>query len=253
MSDGRNKLNDFSLLKSLVGGKSIKNKTDRLRKVHAEKLNMNHDNNKLEVYDTNSKQGIFPQIRKERNNQHHHSAAHHLLRMPQYGQRRHEEFSVDIPEIQEDELVIEIDLQREAYKEEQRLFKWLCTRFPKCFNPKNKRPLKIGISEDIQFIYHNEHFSPINQYLLRKVIKRYVGDSRYQRSVLEYKKRFNLCGESVEEFSGEHISYAKRRLEEIAEKAYLRSKGIDIKMYYQQKQRENTEITEKPSMVDDHT
>ncbi len=175
--------------------------------------------------------------------------------MPQYGQKQHEELTIEMPDIeQQDEIIVEIDLQKELYKEEQRLFKWLCLRFPKCFNPKDKHPLKIGISEDIEVIYYNEHFARVDQYILKKVIKRYVGDTRYQRSVLEHKQRFNLYGKPVESFSDEHVAYAKQRLDEIAEKAYLRSQGIDIKTYYQQKHAqekpENTEADNAPILRD---
>ena len=231
MSDGRNKLNDFSLLKSLVDGKSIKDKTDRLRKAHAAKRNETSDTKATSSTprpDTATKEAH--QTRQERVNQ-----PRTPFRMPQYGQKKQEELIVEIPDAQEDEIIIEIDLQKELYKEEQRLLKWLCTRFSKCFNPRDKRPLKIGISDDIKVIYYNEHFAPVDQYVLKKVIKRYVGDRRYQCSVLEYKQRFNLYGKPVETFSDDHIAYAKQRLDEIAEKAYLRSQGIDIKAYYQQK------------------
>lgn len=243
MSDGRNKLNDFSLLKSLVGGKSIKDKTDRLRKAHAAKRS-NESSEKKAIgsalrQSTDIKQA--PQTRQERVNQ-----PRTPFRMPQYGQKQHQELTVDIPESQKDELIIEINLQKELCKEEQRLFKWLCMRFPRCFNPYDKRPLKIGVSDDIEIIYHNEHFAPVNQHILKKVIKRYVGDTRYQRSVLEHKQRFNLYGKPVEPFSDEHIAYAKQRLDEIAKKAYLRSQGIDIKTYYQQKlDQEKTENINK--------
>ncbi|GGF99474.1 MULTISPECIES: ProQ/FINO family protein [Cysteiniphilum] len=249
MSDGRNKLNDFSLLKSLVGGKSIKDKTDRLRKAHAAKRNEPSDTkapSSTPRPNTATKQA--PQTRQERVNQ-----QRTPFRMPQYGQKQHEELVVDMPDAQEDELIIEIDLQKELYKEEQRLFKWLCARFPKCFNPRDKRPLKIGISDDIEVIYYNEHFSPIDQYVLKKVIKRYVGDTRYQRSVLEHKQRFNLYGKPVESFSDDHVAYAKQRLDEIAEKAYLRSQGIDIKTYYQQKREQEKQALEQTENINQAT
>ena len=85
-------------------------------------------------------------------------------------------------------------------------------RFPKCFNSKDKRPLKIGINDDIENIYQNEHFLPINRYILHNVIKRYVGDSSYQQAVIELKKRFDLNGKTVEHLSDEHIEHAKKCL-----------------------------------------
>ena len=245
MSDGRDKLNDFSLLKSLVGGKSIKDKTDRLRKAHANAKSKESadqvDASAVEAQGyakrpTNHQHSssLQPQTRQARVNQ-----QRTPFRMPQYGQKQHVELVVEAPEGNQEEVItVNIDLAKERQKEEQRLFKWLCQRFPKCFDPKNKKPVKIGISEDIEIIYQNEHFAPVDQYVLKNVIKRYVGDTRYQRSVLQYKQRFNLFGKPVEDFSAEHLSYAQKRLDEIAEKAHLRAQGIDIKTYYQEKRAE---------------
>ncbi len=241
MSDGRDKLNDFSLLKSLVGGKSIKEKTERMRKAHAEAKERNakvpHAKRaKAESTEQNAKPATqrhskhTKSTRQERVNQ-----QRTPFRMPQFGQKQHDELVVELPEEAAEAVVISINPEKQQFKEEQRLFKWLCQRFPKCFNPKDKRPLKIGISQDIEVIYQNEHFAPVDQYILRNVLKRYVGDTRYQRAVLEHKMRFNLQGMPVDDYAEEHISYAKQRLEEIAEKAELRAQGIDIKEYYQKK------------------
>ncbi len=246
MSDGRNKLNDFSLLKSLVGGKSIKDKTDRLRKAHATAAKRNESQevskeSQRPAMQSKSEQKTFEcHTRQERINQ-----VRTPFRMPQYGQKPQTELIVDIPEgQQQEELIIEINVEKERLKEEQRLFKWLCQRFPKCFDPKSKKPLKIGISEDIEIIYYNEHYAPVDPYILKNVIRRYVGDTRYQHSVIQYKQRFNLYGQPVQDFNEEHISYAKQRLDEIAEKAELRAQGINVREYYQQKREEQKKTKE---------
>jgi len=237
MSDGREKLSDFSLLKSLVGGKSIKDKTDRLRKAHENAKKRKPDSGvkasseDVKNSNRNQNQGLNKrrQTRQSRMNQ-----GNTPFCMPQYGQKQQTELKVDLPENAE-EVVVNIDVDKEQLKEERRLFLWLCQRFPKCFNPKDKKPLKIGISHDVEVVYQNEHMAPVDQYILRNVIKRYVGDTRYQRSVLEYKQRYNLYGKPQESFSDEHLEYAEKRLDEIAEKAKLRAQGIDIKEYYQKK------------------
>ena len=227
MSDGRNKLNDFSLLKSLVGNSSSKNKKNNFDSRKQDKsIHTNAKRNKKSF----QKKSTPSQKTK--------------LRIPQYRQKQ-TDLSAQLPlkksENTTEEIVVYINVEKQKLKDESLLFAWLCQRFPKCFNPKDKRPLKIGISDDIEKIYQNEYLVPVDQSILHNVIKRYVGDTRYQRAVIEHKKRFDLTGKAVEHFSDEHVEYAQKRLAEIAEKAKLRAQGIDIKTYYQQKSGVNTE------------
>nr|WP_119344606.1 ProQ/FINO family protein [Facilibium subflavum] len=263
MSDGRDKLHDFSLLKSLVGGKSIKDKTDRMRKAHEDAKKRGGAVHSVQDRAASgskaaSKGGRAQSSKNMQARQQTRQARVNQSRspfcMPQFGQKQPAELTVEAPGDQSEQIVIEIDVAKQRAKEEQRLFKWLCQRFPKCFNPRDKRPLKIGISDDIETVYQNEHFAPVDQYVLRNVIKRYVGDTRYQRSVLDYKQRFDLYGKPVEDFSPEHLEYAQKRLDEIAEKAQLRAQGIDIKAYYQQKrqmeQQEGQDVSTASDDVD---
>ena len=235
MSDGRDKLNNFSLLKSLVGDKRIKDKTDRLRKAHAVAKARNEKIRTVQPQSAALERSTRRKLDITAEKQARHPREKSTFRMPQFGQKPDQKLAVELPETEAKPLIINIDVDKQRFKEEQKLFKWLCRRFPKCFNPKDKRPLKIGISSDIEIIYQKEHFAPVDPYILRNVIKRYVGDTRYQKSVLDHKMRFNLEGMPVEDFSEEHVGYAKQRLEEIAEKAELRAQGIDIKAYYRKK------------------
>ena len=74
--------------------------------------------------------------------------------------------------------------------------------------------------------------------VLRNVLKRYVGDTRYHKAVFELKQRFNLQGQPVDDYAPEHIDYSKRRLDEIAEKAEFRAKGLTMKDYYEHKKQQ---------------
>lgn len=232
MSDGRNKLNDFSLLQSLLGGSSkIGEKTSRMKQARDKNITRNKANHKAPVKNTDDNDSSF-------------------IRIPQYGHRINNKIVAELenPNTQEnDELVIKIDVAKERQKEEARLFKWLCTRFPKCFDPINKKPLKIGISDEIEMIYKNENFAPIDKMVLRNVLKRYVGDTRYHKAVFELKQRFNLQGQPVEDYAPEHVDYSKRRLDEIAEKAEFRAKGLSMKDYYEYKKQQQAEEVDTQS------
>ncbi|MFC4893082.1 ProQ/FINO family protein [Pseudofrancisella aestuarii] len=231
MSEGRNKLNDFSLLQSLLGGSSkIEEKTSRMRQAR--------DKNISKAKDVKREQIKSPKKNAEI------SKSEDFIRIPQYGHRISNNVIKELqnPSLNDvEELVISIDVEKERQKEEARLFKWLCTRFPNCFGPINKKPLKIGISEDIELIYQNEHFAPIDKMVLRNVLRRYVGDTRYHKAVFELKQRFNLQGQPVEDYAPEHIEYSKRRVDEIAEKAEFRAKGLSMKDYYEHKKQQNQE------------
>lgn len=226
MSEGRNKLNDFSLLQSLLGGSSkIEEKTSRMKTAR----NKNISNKGASVKGPTQKN-------EDRDTS--------FIRIPQYGHRINNSVVNELQNPQAghaEELVITIDVEKERQKEEARLFRWLCTRFPKCFDPMNKKPLKIGIGGEIEIIYQNENFSPVDKMVLRNVLRRYVGDTRYHKAVFELKQRFNLQGQPVEDYAAEHVDYSKRRLDEIAEKAEFRAKGLTMKDYYEYKQKQNEE------------
>ncbi|GAB4221725.1 MAG: ProQ/FINO family protein [Francisella sp.] len=230
MSEGRSKLKDFSLLQSLLGSSSkIKEKTSRMKRAKDDNIS----NSKNIAKTTKAKVVI-----EDRDTS--------FIRIPQYGHRISNKIAYELqnPKLEDtQEILVKVDIEKERQKEEARLFQWLCNRFPKCFDPINKKPLKIGISEDIEIIYQNEHYAPIDKMILRNVLRRYVGDNRYHKAVFELKKRFDLYGNPVEDFSPEHIEYSKKRLDEIAEKSEFRAKGLSMKEYYEYKKQQNSDDT----------
>ena len=222
MSKGRSKLSNFSLLQSLIGNSSkIEEKTIKMKEAR------NKNIKKSQTMKTMPKKNIDGD-----------KSLNSFIRIPQYGHRINnstvKELENPIAQSQE-ELIITVDIEKERQKEEARLFKWLCHKFPKCFNPLDKKPLKIGISEEIEIIYQNENLIPLDKMILRNVLRRYVGDTRYHKAVFELKQRFNLQGQPVEDYAPEHIEYSKRRVDEIAEKAEFRAKGLTVKDYYEYK------------------
>lgn len=97
-------------------------------------------------------------------------------------------------------------------RHETNIFNWLLSRFSKCFNINNKLPLKIGIVKDISLIYKYEYGVSIDNFALCNVIKKYVSDINYQKSIIKYQKRFDLHGNVFEICSPENIMYAKNNL-----------------------------------------
>ncbi len=112
MSDGRNKLNDFSLLQSLLGGSSkieenIKNEQARDKNITRNKNNPKAPSRKVDESDSS------------------------FIRIPQYGHRINNNIvnELENPNAQDsDELIITVDVEKKKDKE-AKLFKWLCTRF----------------------------------------------------------------------------------------------------------------------------
>ena len=163
--------------------------------------------------------------------------------MPQYGQKMDIQADFDQMNNAEavEEVVVTVDAKKQVQMDERRLFNWLCKRFPRCFNPKSKRPLKIGISDDIELMFKNENQTDVDQMALRRALRRYVGDQNYQRAILEHKARFDLKGNSVEAMTPEHLAHAEARLAELKEKAEFRKQGGTNLEFYEIKKKEKEE------------
>ena len=243
MSGGRNKLGDFGQLKSLVSSsfKGLKDKTDRFRNKAQDTETKNASQKSHGAKSTSRHQGqknqqgaggrVQTRMEKASTQKHFH--------MPQYGQKVDyaDDFSQE-NQPQEAELVITVDANKQVQMDERRLFGWLCKRFPKCFNPRAKKPLKIGISEEIEVIFKAENQSDVDQMALRRTLRRYVGDQNYQRSILEHKARYDLKGNVAEEMTDEHVAHAEERLAELKEKAAFRKQGGTNLEYYEMKKKE---------------
>lgn len=243
MSEGREKLNNFSKLKSIVSS-GIKEKAARFKKTRDDRL-QNTDKTSSQKH---------PPVKKpektRRQSQHTQTVTSGNQKvMPQYGQKQH---SIDQQQQNDqgsEEIVVNVGTDDQNDHAERQLFAWLCQTFPKCFNPRYKKPLKIGISDDIQVQYQQAYKLPVDQYTLSRVLKRYVGDQKYQHSVLKHKQRYDLQGRPVESFTEAHLAHAQQRLEELQFKAKLRAQGIDVRQYYQEKQNQAAKerVTESDS------
>ena len=276
MSEGREKLSNFSRLKSMLGP-GLKEKKARMQKARGERLPADNAEQASETpgqqkarpaRDTRQKPsqqgrkaaqkaagkaqgkgGKAQQPRQTGGAQPRSAEQSGRKRMPQYGQGL-ENPMADISQANDqEELVVKVDVRKQTDAAARELFGWLCRTFPRCFNPRYKKPLKIGINDDIQAEYQRYYQMPADPQILGQVLKRYVGDQKYQKAVLEHQQRYDLYGTAVESFSEQHLAHARQRLEELQFKADLRARGIDVRAYYEQKAREEAQQESEASTL----
>ncbi|MCF6765586.1 ProQ/FinO family protein [Thiotrichales bacterium 19S3-7] len=234
MSDGRKKLSAFEQLKSLVKGKKSTTQTEKNTNKHQVKS------------DATNRTDRKPNAKRLSQQRTHSGSYNQQMRTPQFGQKMGRQQQTSQPSVSKDATVtVAVNLQDQMEVESRRLFGWLCRNFPGCFNPKAKKPLKVGINDDIVTAFLARTQRQIHFGVLTRVLRRYVGDQAYQRAILEHKQRFNLEGEAVEDISDEHLEHAQVRLEELQEKARLRAQGIDPRTVMAKKEEQATDALEQ--------
>ena len=98
-----------------------------------------------------------------------------------------------------------------SFKKNERVQKaiiWLYESYPNVFHKTEKKPLKIGILQDI-FAMLTET-SP-SKTAIRDALTFYTGNSGYQKAVLEQPLRYDLNGVEVSEIEEKHKTYATKR------------------------------------------
>ena len=99
---------------------------------------------------------------------------------------------------------------REQSKELFRQTKaWLESTFPKAFNFKEPKPLKLGIQTELLLVS-----SPYSKTQLRRCLGSYCFSRAYLESILHENSRYGLNGEKVEGISQEHKDRATKELAE---------------------------------------
>ena len=91
---------------------------------------------------------------------------------------------------------------------------WLSCTYPKCFNPQDPKPLKIGISKDIIL----EDQWPHSKKFLKETLAFYVGSPFYQRTLIKGKNRVSLIGKDVDEVTDLQEADSKERLKKLRQK-----------------------------------
>lgn len=72
------------------------------------------------------------------------------------------------------------------------VLKWLCERYPRCFNLENRQPIKIGIAEEIATGWPSE-----SRHTMRKALQIYTTDPSYLANCAVGKPRIGLDGKQV--------------------------------------------------------
>ena len=88
---------------------------------------------------------------------------------------------------------------------------WLSCTYPKCFNPQDPKPLKIGISKDIIL----EGQWPHSKKFLKKTLAFYVGSPFYQRALIKGKNRVSLIGKEIDQVTDLQEVDSKERLNKL--------------------------------------
>ncbi len=84
----------------------------------------------------------------------------------------------------------------------------LIKKYPKAFNRKEPKALKLGILEDIAKELEGE----IGRTKIKKALKYYTNSIQYQQAILRDGSRVDLKGEEVSKITEEHRAYAQEQL-----------------------------------------
>ncbi len=93
---------------------------------------------------------------------------------------------------------------------------WLMTYFPNAFSnkPKEVKPLKIGILEDIYVFYDTLKFPQVNKQSIKQAIQHYSASTIYLSCQKEDQARIDLYGQEVGVVNKEQAKYAHERYEQ---------------------------------------
>jgi hypothetical protein len=114
--------------------------------------------------------------------------------------------------------LVDKENQRKAKEQFLAARAWLENTFPKAFNFKDPKPLKLNIEHDLFQVD-----APFSRTLIRKVITSYVYKAAYLKSVAQGGERFDLQGEKAGEVRQADKDYA---LEHLKQRKILRQQKI---------------------------
>lgn len=101
----------------------------------------------------------------------------------------------------------------DVLKRRDKTLRWLCTKYPLCFNKQNPVPLKIGINEDIFAILPKY----ISRGIIRKALAHYTRLSNYLNALISNSNRYNLSGEIVGTISEKERDFAQMKIDSFAD------------------------------------
>ena len=94
-------------------------------------------------------------------------------------------------------------------------FAMLKTRWPKLFNIKKPKPIKIGTFAELR---KAENMGRAERKIVALAISRYCNSFGYQKAMIKETHRYDLEGNPVQEIEPEHRQIAKQKMEKIQNK-----------------------------------
>lgn len=93
---------------------------------------------------------------------------------------------------------------------------WLITYFPNAFSkkPKEIKPLKIGILDDIYAFYQRLQHPEVTKQDIKNAIQYYSSSTLYLASQKENEPRIDLYGQEVDVVTKEQAKYAQQRYDQ---------------------------------------
>ncbi len=102
----------------------------------------------------------------------------------------------------------DIEAKRASFKKFQDTKAWLEGTFPKTFNFKGPKPLKLGIRKDLLLIS-----SPFSKRCLHHCLGVYTHSKAYLEAIVQENWRYDLNGEKAEEVTQGQKDHALKMLE----------------------------------------
>lgn len=101
-------------------------------------------------------------------------------------------------------------------KEKIKVIAWLVEHFPAAFfsKPKQVKPLKIGLYDDLIDFYERLESPPFSKKLLREALNHYSGSPAYLSSQKPGAARVDLYGNEIDEVTDEQAKYAHQRYQQ---------------------------------------
>lgn len=107
--------------------------------------------------------------------------------------------------------------KRQIYK----VIEILVKKYPKIFNKKDPKPLKLGILEDIAEDLGEE----LSKTEIKKGLKYYTSAKQYHQAIMAERYRVNLRGNRVSLISEEHKEFAQKQLGKVLLRKQSLEKG----------------------------
>ena len=102
----------------------------------------------------------------------------------------------------------DIEAKRASFKQFQATKAWLEETFPKTFNFKNPKPLKLGIQKELLLVP-----SPYSKRCLHHCLRVYAHSKAYLEAIVQEKWRYDLNSEKAEEVTQGQKDHALKMLE----------------------------------------